>query len=137
MPILVWNDTFQLGINEIDTHHRHLVGLLNKSYDLYKYGSTDNTLASVIQELIDYANYHFDAEEYWMHKHSYPVLAEHKAQHESFTNKITTIHNDFLEGRVSLSTELFRFLANWVRSHILESDIQYGRYIADKGFRVW
>jgi len=132
-----WNICYQLNISEIDNHHKRLMSLLNMSYDAYKEGADDNTLATIIKELTEYISYHFETEEYWMTKHSYPLLAEHKAQHDIFSNKVITFQNDFLAGKATLSMELFRFLANWLRTHILETDALYGRFIAEQELTVW
>lgn len=132
MALLEWSDGFLLGIKEVDDHHKHLVGLLNISYDAYKNGAPANRLATVIKELIDYSGYHFSAEEYWMTKHSYPTLAEHKDEHESFSRKVGDFQKNLLDGNANLSVELFTFLANWVRTHILETDALFGRYIASR-----
>ena len=130
MPIVTWGDEYLLGIQELDNHHMWLIGLLNKSYDAYKSAASAESLANVLKELIDYATYHFEAEEYWMTRHSYPKLAEHKVEHDRFSEKVNFYQKEYLEGKASLSVKLFQFLANWLRTHILELDADYGRFYA-------
>ncbi len=66
MPIIEWNEQFVLGVPEFDEHHQHLVMLLNKTYDDFINGASKETLSLILDELIDYATYHFAAEEHWM-----------------------------------------------------------------------
>lgn len=130
MPIFEWSDNYVLGIKEFDEHHRHLVGLLNKSFDEFEKNAPPARLEAIIDELIDYATYHFSAEEYWMSANSYPGLAEHKNEHDSFSLKVVAFQRDLLAGKLSLNEELFSFLADWLTTHILETDALYGRFIA-------
>lgn len=132
MPIVEWGDEYVLGIEELDNHHKWLISLLNKSYDAYKSAVSAESLATVLKELIDYSTYHFEAEEYWMVKHSYPKLAEHKVEHDRFSEKVIALQNQFSRNAASLSVKLFLFLANWLRTHILELDADYGRFYAEK-----
>ena len=132
MPIMKWGSNFVLGVEEIDRHHEHLVGLLNKTYDVYKSGESPESLGAVLDELIDYASYHFTAEEAWMSRISYPMLAEHKQEHETFSTKASLLRTGFHAGKAAISAEVFAFLAKWVTSHILESDALIGRYLEAK-----
>lgn len=131
--MLEWSDSFLLGVQEFDEQHKKLVGLLNKSYEAYKFGTSATNLETIINELIAYAAYHFSAEERWMAKQSYPKLADHEIEHRNFTDKVANFQRDLLAGKDTVSVKLFTFLANWVRTHILETDSDYGRFNAAKG----
>jgi hemerythrin len=42
----------------------------------------------VVDELIDYTQYHFSTEEKYMLEYAYPGYEQHKAEHEEFIDKI-------------------------------------------------
>lgn len=137
MPFVEWNDSFSLGVPQFDEHHQHLVGLINRLYDDFITGSPAESLGIILDELIDYATYHFAAEEYWMKENSYPKLAEHGAEHDRFSARVTEMQKDYHAGKVNLSIEVLTFLKNWLKKHILQSDADYGHFISSpKGITI-
>jgi hemerythrin len=130
MPIVEWSETFSVGIGEIDQHHRHLMDLLNKLYDDFSEGSAAKDLGPVLDELVDYATYHFSCEERWMTQSSYPKLPEHRGEHERFIRRVNEIQKDFLNTGTRVYLETLTFVKNWLTNHILQTDAEYGRYIA-------
>lgn len=133
MAIVKWTSDYLLGIEEIDGHHRHLFDLLNKTYEMFVAGESKCDLSNVLDELIDYATYHFTAEEMSMAKNCYPNYTQHCALHQKFCQRINEIQKDYLSGRTELSLEILSFLKNWISSHILVQDADYGNYIKQKG----
>ena len=132
MPIVEWNETFSVKIEEIDGHHRHLVDLLNKLYDEFASGSLPGELGTVLDELVDYATYHFSCEERRMGEASYPELPEHRAEHERFISRVNEIQADFLHQEAGVYLETLAFIKNWLTGHILETDARFGRYAASR-----
>lgn len=129
MALLRWSREYELGLDQVDDHHRHLVALLNKVYRDFNNGVLKHSMTRVVEELIDYAIYHFAAEEHWMSEHRYPELAEHRRQHDYFKQRIEEIRRDLTDGNGQLSLEVLTFLKNWVSNHILDSDADYGRFV--------
>jgi len=129
MPIIEWNNSFALGIKELDEHHMHLVELFNKVFDNFINGAGHDILESVLAELIDYAKYHFAAEEQWMWVHNYPKLVQHREEHTRLSNRVEEIRNDFNNQKLNLYLELMQFLNEWVINHILTSDTDYNFYL--------
>jgi hemerythrin len=128
MPFLLWDKSFELGVGEFDDHHKHLLALLNNTYDHFLNRSNDEVTEAVIDKLIDYATYHFSAEEYWMELHGYKGLILHREEHNKFTRRVREIQRDFYNGRTQLTLEIMSFLANWLTSHILTVDGDYGKF---------
>lgn len=133
MAIVKWTPDYSLGIDEIDDHHRHLFDLLNKTYDMFVAGESKAKLANILDELVDYATYHFAAEEVLMAKNNYPNHDQHHELHQIFCQRINEIQKDYLSGRTELSLEILSFLKNWITDHVLVKDADYGHYIANKG----
>ena len=130
MALIEWSNSLRVSVQEFDAHHEHLVELLNKIHDIYSCGESDKEIGNVIDELIDYAGYHFAAEEHWMTWHSYPKRAEHKAEHDSFLPKVMEFRRNFHAGTTALTEDIFTFLVEWLTTHIMGSDKDYGRFVA-------
>lgn len=129
MQLVKWDDSLNLGVEPFDDHHKHLVCLLNKTYDLFIAGEKSSSLEEVIDELIDYATYHFSSEELWMVKLNYPKQEEHKKQHEEFSSRVVDFQRDLTQkGNISI-LEVLSFLQRWLVEHIKHSDGEYSRFI--------
>ena len=65
MPIVEWEEKYLLGVEQFDAHHKHLVGLLNKVYEMFLLNDVaEGKLQEILDSLAEYANYHFDQEEF-------------------------------------------------------------------------
>jgi hemerythrin len=130
MSFLEWNTSFELGIKEFDEHHKQLVHLLNEAYGNFLGEANHETLEDVLDKLIDYATYHFTAEEHWMGLHGYPGLQKHREEHNLLSRTVVEIQFDFNKDRKHLSIEVLVFLKEWLSNHILQTDADYGRFAA-------
>jgi len=125
MPFIDWQSSFELGIENFDDHHGHLVSLINKIYDDYTAEAPSQVLGSVLEELIDYASYHFLIEETWMDNKNYPKLEQHSAEHDKFRATMIGFKRDYNEGKLNISLDLLMFLKSWLIDHILKTDSEY------------
>jgi len=130
MQVIVWKDSFVLGVQQFDDHHQHLVGLINQAYDNYAAGAPTESIESILIELVDYATKHFAAEEQWMHEHSYPALDEHRAEHDRFLDRVDDMLKYHQGDRRYLLMEVLTFLHNSLIRHIFVSVADYDRYNA-------
>ena len=125
MPVIEWSDAYALGIAEIDEHHQRLCALLNNTYQVFVAQGQKVAVAKVLEELIDYATYHFAAEERFLAQNAYADLAGHQKLHGDFTREITALQHELDAGSKALSLELIVFLKEWLLNHILKSDRAY------------
>ncbi len=132
MTLMFWNESLVIGIDELDEHHKQLVSLLNNVYSNFTLGANRSGLAHIINELIRYAQYHFDAEEKWMETHHYPGTAKHIEEHVRFYERISRFQNDYIAGDATLTLDLFQFLQNWLTVHILNTDAALGRFAREQ-----
>jgi hemerythrin len=135
MAIFEWQDRLLTGVQEIDDHHRHLVGLLNTTYRDFLRHAHPDLLSKVFEELVDYATYHFAAEEALMLKGGYPGLLQHKEEHDQFSGNVLEMHRNFLEKQKPFFLEILTFLQTWLESHILKSDGEFGRFLAQQNMK--
>jgi len=128
MPIVDWSEIFSLELEPFDAHHKHLVGLLNKTYDDFTANASKENLATVLDELGDYACYHFAAEELWMVENQYPRLKEHFQEHEVFSQKVVTLKKEFYDNKTGVSLEVLTLIREWLIAHIMNSDADYSSF---------
>jgi len=125
IDIFPWNDNFSTGIDVIDEQHQQLLFLINK---LAVHTASDGdmkTLRTVIQELSDYAKYHFRAEEEIMIAcfGDDPSVAKHLESHHEFEEKIDAFELEVKEKTFEqVMHEALAFLVNWLVLHILDTD---------------
>lgn len=134
MAIFTWEDRFLTRVLQIDQHHLHLVKLLNTLHEDFINHASIDRLNALFFELIDYATYHFSAEEQLMQEHGYPKIITHKQEHARFSKEVGEIHATHLKRQQPLFLEILVFLQNWLTAHILKSDVVLGRFLASKAF---
>jgi hemerythrin len=125
MPTFTWEDRYSIGIEEIDAHHRHLFALLNKAHGDFLEHKPPSELKTIIDELIDYATYHFSAEERRMPEIAYSGAANHKREHTEFILRVVQMHADY-QNRKLYFLEILAFLHEWLKNHILQTDAEFG-----------
>jgi len=117
---------YYTGIEFIDEEHKKLFEIINKIYELLtnefipdKY----DYILEVVNELKDYAKYHFDHEESYMSSIKYKRFLSHKVAHEEFIEKISKYEPDDIdENQKETLLELLDFLTTWLEDHILMQD---------------
>ena len=63
MPICTWNSEYSVGIDQIDKQHQKLVLLINTLFDAMKEGKGKERQGHILNELVQYTDYHFKCEE--------------------------------------------------------------------------
>ena len=129
MSAIQWKNTYNIGISVIDEQHEKLIEILNELYDAYHMGTSKDLISSSLQKLIDYTNYHFDAEEEMLRENNYPGLDEQITEHTIFKQKITGFLNEVRKVNLLLSIKTIDYLKDWTINHILGTDKEYSDYM--------
>ena len=79
-------------------------------------------LERLLSELLHYTVYHFGFEEQLMRHHQYEELVMHQREHVKFSNRIALFKRKLATGDVTISSELLRFMQDWLTEHILVTD---------------
>ncbi|MCA0438641.1 MAG: bacteriohemerythrin [Austwickia sp.] len=122
MTFMLWGPALEIGIPEVDSQHRKLVGLVNTLDSAVKRGYSVNILDSILTELMRYTLFHFTFEERLMETHHLDLLAEHQAEHQRFADTVTAFKVRFDTGRTDIGMPTLAFLRDWLTEHILGSD---------------
>ncbi len=129
IEIFPWDDNFNTGLPQIDEQHRQLVHLLNLLASHVAYSADARVLGQIFDQLTEHATQHFAVEEALWHELLAGDIAEqeHRATHQTMAQQVADFRG-LLGGRPlqEVAEEILRFLANWLASHILDSD----RYLA-------
>jgi hemerythrin len=130
MPFFEWDIRYSVHVDQFDKDHKELIRLLNEAHENYQVKACEVATRVIIDRLVDYAQYHFTAEEKWMKARNYESLASHTAEHDAFWRKIYDFQTEYHNGKKQLSFELLNFLKEWLSVHILTTDAEYGRFAA-------
>jgi hemerythrin len=129
MSHVMWDDKYLIGIEQFDDHHKHLIKLLNDTYDLYLPSrQAEGKVSHMLQSLAQYAKYHFDMEENWMFDHGYPGMKEHVSEHQEFITKVAGFEKALEGGAANLPVDIISFLRVWLLAHISLTDSKCGAF---------
>jgi hemerythrin len=128
MQFFQWDPSYSVGIAQFDAHHKELMRLLSEAHENFMAKAGKEPARIVLERLVDYAQYHFSAEEEWMQVQKYPGLKRHTAEHDDFWRKIFDLQKKLHDGSQQLSFEILTFLREWLDEHICGSDAEYGRF---------
>ena len=132
MALLSWSNQYLIGNDLIDTEHEELFRLINNFHTLWMEEQNRQDIARVLNQLIAYAQMHFQHEEVIMEDAGYPKLAEHQKIHEDMIEKIFELHTSYAEGNLRLEIETMKFVKSWLLEHILVNDYIFRDYLARK-----
>lgn len=135
MPILEWNDGYSVGVSVIDEEHKQLVGMINKAYDSVKDMEEEKVLGELVKDMCDYAAHHFVTEEKLMIEHGYPASEGHMKLHADFAVRAETLNNFISSGDYVEPVKVFKFLADWLKEHILKTDKAFGEFLNKQGVK--
>jgi hemerythrin-like metal-binding protein len=130
--LFVWNDSYDVGIEEINRQHKVLINIINEIHNLHMNKRSPQLLRRVLEGLVDYTLHHFSYEEYLLEKNEYPDFEEHKLKHKKLIAQVTDFVNRIDRGE-DVAIELLEFLTAWLGKHIKGTDMQYSSFLNDRG----
>ncbi len=130
-----WDDKYKLDIKEIDDQHQYFVSLLNDLYKTILDSADRSVMAGVLDKLMAYAVDHFSTEEKYFKAFNYEGREEHEEEHQKLLDKLTYLHQQFINNQADLSFELIDFLENWLVDHLDAMDKKYVDCFHEHGLR--
>ena len=132
MQFFYWNNSFEVGIREIDDQHKGLVDLINALATVIVEGGSLPDAQELFGRLTEYAKNHFSSEEKIM---ATCLIEEeekmrHRDTHRRFVDKAQEIvqRQDLIQAEVA--EQILEFLTTWLISHILGSDMKIAHALA-------
>ena len=118
-----WDDSFLIGIKELDHEHKVLIDDINRLHEeLAKHDEKSKT-EEYLGDIYARMQAHFALEEHVMKEHGYKYFDEHKREHEELLDSYTEYMVKFLnDDDVSSDKSIEDNLKHWVITHIVTSD---------------
>jgi hemerythrin len=129
IPLIVWDDKFNLGIDTVDEHHRTLVELINAIYTSIEHPGNPAFAEKALLDLHKYTDYHFDYEEQLMKEMNYPLYEDHVITHRQFRRQITDLKNQFARHQSVVDFDLVMLLKDWFMRHSQDEDREYVSFL--------
>ncbi|HEY3322888.1 MAG TPA: bacteriohemerythrin [Planctomycetota bacterium] len=120
MAMVEWNENLSVKIDEIDEQHKKFLDIINKIAETKPGDRTK--VGELLNDLIDYAAYHFSTEERLMDESKAPQAEKHKESHARFVAKVSLAKKDFDRGKEIDPDELMEWAGNWMVRHIMRRD---------------
>jgi len=130
--LVIWSNTYSVGIKLIDDQHKELLDLVN---DMYNHVNNDDEAAErayfqgVIKKTADYVKIHFATEEKIMKATNFKGYSGHKLIHDSFIMSVVDIINQFESGKRVPLISFTNFIKDWILTHIAIMDKQYFEHL--------
>lgn len=128
MEKISWNDSYSVGVEEIDKQHKEFFRLMHRLQIMQEKNTPREFTLRILHELGKYADYHFVSEENLMLMVKYPDLERHRSEHQILLRGAAERIEQFESGCETLDSFL-KFLRHWLISHIQGEDIKVGRYL--------
>jgi len=133
MTLIEWNDALSVNVQEIDRHHKKLMDLINGVYQAMMMNKAKDAIEKILNELLEYTEYHFGYEEKLFQQYGYPETTAHIAKHRSLVSKVKDFVDEFKSGKANVDHELLIFLRSWLTNHIMGTDQEYTAFLNSKG----
>jgi hemerythrin len=135
MALMTWSKKFSVGVQALDDQHTVLVQLLNDLHAAMMKGQTQTFTGPLLHKLAEYTRTHFTAEEKILSAARFPALAEHRKIHINLLKQVDEFAARYDKGQVTLNLDLLTFLRDWLNTHILKEDHEYGSWLNEHGVR--
>jgi methyl-accepting chemotaxis protein len=121
-PFIEWNENLSVGVPAMDAHHKKLVGLINQLHGAMRSGQGRAAVGPALEELANYTQYHFSAEEKLMEQHRCAGLPEQQEAHGKLIAAVSNVRQKLAAGQQGVSLEVLTMLKDWLVNHIQRKD---------------
>ncbi len=129
-----WENSMSVGVAELDERNRMIFEIFGKLVSACETGTAPDDLEEPLQGLVDFTKYHFVQEEELLEKHSYPEMAEHRAEHQKLIEDIEWLQTRFKEDKNhDLRSKTLKFLGTWLSDHIGKTDHHFRPFLNGQG----
>jgi hemerythrin len=130
---MTWSDKFSVGVAALDKQHTVLMDTLNKLHEAMMKGKANEVTGPLLRKLVAYTNDHFATEEKLMASTKFPGLAQHVVKHKDLIKQVSEFVSRYERGEITVNTSLLHFLRDWLGTHILKEDHEYGPWLNKNG----
>jgi hemerythrin len=128
-----WDNSFLIGIEELDHEHKVLVDDINRLHEELARHDEKSEIEKCLGDIYARMQAHFALEEHVMKEHGYMFFDEHKREHDELLDSYTECMAQFLNDTgVSSSNPIEDNLKHWVINHIVTSDRKMSLMVQEK-----
>jgi len=121
--IFTWTSDLDTGIDAIDNQHKRIADYINMLQSAIRQKNRQS-VAYVLDELVDYSCSHFAFEESLQEEAEYRFATPHKAVHAIFIKRIANYQEKHNAGE-DVAEKLHAMLGTWLIHHIKRDDMAY------------
>jgi hemerythrin len=132
MPLMTWKDEYSVNNEELDSHHKQLISILNSLYGDCLDSDNENCVGPKLDDLLAYAEYHFKAEVEYMRRIEYFEVDDHIERHNAFIYRLGEMKRIPRQNQLEQAKELIVFIGKWLLHHVLDEDRKYAVYAAGR-----
>ena len=124
---LKWKDEYSVKIKTIDDQHKKLFDLILQLESSTHRSDFSTIIKSVLEDLMEYVNIHFETEEDYFKKCDYAAKDVHTQIHNDIKKELNEKVNELFSRETNALDVigLHNFLMDWLKHHILEQDQMY------------
>ena len=122
--ISVWDDEMLTNNAQLDAVHHEMSDLLNTLAQ-----TPEAELLTVLDECIAHTRAHFDLEEGWMARLSFPAAGCHISEHNQVFGVMKQVRDAVAQGDTKYAYILAQELATWLRIHASTMDYALTSFI--------
>jgi len=132
MRLFAWDHAMDTGFATVDKHHREMFEQLNRCFSHMMAGDGAEAVRGATAMIDSAIRPHFDEEEQIMQRKGYPGLSAHRTAHQAFFTSFDRLKPRLDAGDEKAPAEMFEFLAEWLRSHIINVDMPFAQFVRSK-----
>ena len=128
---LKWTKDLSTRIIWIDRQHINFFKKMDQFLVATNIGKGHVEAVTALNEIEDYAKYHFATEEKYMLQENYPEYKLHETEHKKYKEKFKGLKDKFmLEGASSDFLRAFQLdIIDWYKNHIKKFDMNLARFL--------
>ena len=129
-----WREKLSVDASFIDNEHKKLIMLVNMFEAAVERKEGAGAVDKILRSLYDYTKEHFQHEEDFQNKVSYPFAAAHKNEHRCLMRRlgeIISLYQERADGQNQneVLKEVMSLLKDWLIQHIIGSDLKMKPYV--------
>lgn len=125
-----WNEKLRLNVDKMDEEHLILIDKINTLVRALSHTNWKDEVQNLLvhfDDLLNYTQEHFEDEEKFMDSINYPHFKSHQKIHHNLLLQVSNFRKNILDRSLD-EKRLISFLRNWLMSHIMGVDMQYGHF---------
>lgn len=130
MDAVKWSADLSVGVDAIDNQHKQLFAIIGELQAAIAKGRGQKQMHLILEKLIAYTETHFAAEEAFMREIGFPEVDNHAIEHVQLVLKVRRFQDRLRRERITMP--VMQFLNYWLKNHIMASDLEYGRFAANR-----